>query len=111
NLPDPLPAGTAALAGYANGAWPSAADISARFPDVAVLSIDVLAAGVGGVLDVETGDATPADAPAWTKDARARDVGTPWVYLNLSTWPAAVAAFRRADVTPPAWWIASWGAT
>jgi len=94
------------VAGYLNGryAW-SAADW-ARFPDAVHVGISVRAYWtVGHVLDVETGDATPAEAPAWVQARRVAGAD-PTVYCNSSTWPAVRAAFAAAHVAEPHYWIA-----
>lgn len=85
------------LAGYDDGHWPDAAAIASRFPGKLVLRITVDPTDdEGDVLDVETGDATPTDAPGWVARRRASGHGGPLVYMNASTWPAVVAAFGAA---------------
>jgi hypothetical protein len=61
----------------------------------------------GHALDVETGDATPAEAPGWAV-MRRKAGGAPIVYCNASTWPAVKAAFASANVDPPLYWIAQY---
>ena len=59
----------------------------------------------GHVLDVEPGDATPAQAPGWA--TMRRNAGAdPTVYCNESTWPTVRAAFTLAGVAQPHYWIA-----
>lgn len=92
------------VAGYGNGAygpdnaegWTAAG--WARFPDAMHVLIDVLAADpLGcGVLDVETGDATPADAPAWIK-ARVAAGHVATVYCSLVNLPAVQDACHGLD--------------
>lgn len=60
----------------------------------------------GHVLDVEVGDATPAQAPDWAGMRRAAGVD-PTIYCNRSTWPAVQAAFTAAKVAQPHFWIAT----
>ena len=57
------------------------------------------------VLDVETGDATPAQAPGWIQMRRAAGHAHPGVYCNLATWQAVQDAFTAADVAHPRYWI------
>jgi hypothetical protein len=87
--PDSIPADAQAIAGYVNGAkseWP--ANAWGRFTTKYVRHIDVLAAGVGDVLDVETGDATPGEARGWLEEywANPRSEWWPALYCNKSTW-------------------------
>ncbi len=100
------------VAGYANGLFgpenPSGWTQAAwdRFPAKTHVHIDVNGtdpAGAG-VLDVETGDASVADAPVWARERR-RLGHSATIYCNLSTWPAVIAAM--GDI-PTYYWIASW---
>lgn len=102
------PAAVQLVAGYLNGryAW-SAADW-ARFPNAVRVDISVRAYWtVGHVLDVETGDATPEEAPGWVAMRRRSGLATPTIYCNRSTWPMVRAAFDRANVPYPLFWIAT----
>jgi hypothetical protein len=63
--PSALSPGFAAYAAYGNGSYANAIAIQARFPGVPVEVIDVLNQGIGSFLDVETGDAVPADASGY----------------------------------------------
>ncbi|MFC1434362.1 hypothetical protein ACEZDB_27350 [Streptacidiphilus sp. N1-3] len=107
--PSGIPAGATLVAGYVNGRYANIPELKARFPHAVVVGIAVTAGFNGGtVLDVEAGDATPAQAPGWVKLRRAAGVD-PTVYCNTSTWPAVRAAFAAADVAPPHYWIAHFG--
>lgn len=101
-----LPAGADLYAGYDDGRWPDAAAIAARFPNATVLRITTNPADeMGDVLDVERGDATPADTPGWL--TRRRLAGAwPSVYCSLDTWGQVKQALAKADVAVPPWWIA-----
>lgn len=102
------PAAVQLVAGYLNGryAW-SAADW-ARFPAEIHVGISVRADYLGGhVLDVEPGDATPAQAVGWVL-ARRSAGADPTVYCNASTWPSVRSAFRAAGVPEPHYWIAKY---
>ena len=74
-----LPKGAEAYAGYVNGAWPTYKDLP---PSKYKLSIAVNVSGNARCLDVETGDATPEQAPAWVKSQHARGVQMPVVYTS-----------------------------
>jgi hypothetical protein len=104
--PSRIPAGATLVAGYVNGQYANIAELKERFPHATVVGIAVSAGFDGGtVLDVEKGDAAPAQAPGWVRMRRAAGV-EPTVYCNSSTWPSVRAAFASAGVAPPHYWIA-----
>lgn len=86
---DALPDGMHCYAGYANGTYANVSKIEARFPGVKVYQIDVLNAGVGDYLDVEKGDAQPADTPGWWHRRRQAAVARPGIYGSPTTWAGA----------------------
>lgn len=103
-----LPTDAQLVAGYVDGlyAW-SAADW-ARFPHSVKVRIAVFSSTNNGeVLDVETGDATPAESVDWVLMRRRAGVD-PSVYMNTSTWPAVRAAFRARNVAEPHYWVAQY---
>lgn len=59
------PTGFDATAGYTTGRYPSSTAIQARFPNIPHVTIAVTARVDADCLDVEPGDATPAEAPGW----------------------------------------------
>lgn len=102
-----LPAGGDLYAGYVNGRYANLSALRARFPSARIVTISVTASGVADVLDVERFDATPEQAPGWVRDMRA--IGrVPTVYCRASAWSACMAAFYRANVAGPFWWIANY---
>ena len=103
-----IPPGATMVAGYCDTIripqWTHAD--WARFPGAVQVRIAKKAStNDGHVLDVELGDATPAQAPGWVQ-MRRRAGADPTVYCNSSTWPAVRAAFRAAGVAEPHYWIA-----
>jgi hypothetical protein len=101
-----IPRDARMVAGYINGTWVWSAADWARFPNATKVRIATRAnVNDGHVLDVEPGDATPAQAPAWVKMRRAAGVD-PTVYCNLSALPAVQAAFTAAGVAQPHYWVA-----
>ncbi len=84
-----------AVAGYVNGSWPSYNGLVKRYPGAKHLSIAVNTSADARCLDVETGDATPDQAPAWVRRQHARGVARPILYANTSTMPAVIAALER----------------
>ena len=103
-----IPAGGQLVAGYIDKIklepW-SPADW-ARFPNaVKVTIVKKASTNDGHVLDVEPGDATPAEAPGWVRMRRAAGAD-PTIYVNSSTWPTVQSAFSSAGVDQPHYWIA-----
>jgi peptidoglycan hydrolase-like protein with peptidoglycan-binding domain len=82
---DALPADGTYFAGYVDGEWADRDAIQARFPKATVLSIAVFPSDDADCLDVETGDATPADAAAWYERQRARGITRPCLYADADT--------------------------
>ena len=107
--PSAIPRSAAMVAGYlppSRYAW-SAAEW-ARFPRAVKVRIAIFASvNDGHVLDVEPGDATPAQAPGWVVMRRKAGVD-PSVYCNASTWPTVRAEFRRRGIREPHYWIAKY---
>lgn len=104
--PNSIPANANIVAGYVDGlyAWKS----WARFPNAIKVRIAVFAStNDGHVLDIETGDATPAQGPGWVIMRRKAGID-PTVYCNASTWSAVRAAFQAAGVAQPHYWIAEY---
>lgn len=95
-------------AGYVNGNWADYDTLVKIAPKLLHVSITVTASSFGArVLDVESGDATAAEAPGWVVGSRARGI-VPWIYCNATTWPAVKKAFDDAAVTQPLYWIADY---
>jgi hypothetical protein len=93
-----IPSTAKAVAGYTSGFWPTFKSLAARFPKAHRLSIAVTASQDAQCLDVEPGDATPAQAPGWVKRQHARGVKRPVVYSSLSQMATVLSALSRAGV-------------
>ena len=106
--PASVPAGAALYAGYDDGAWQSFAALVAAFPAARHVSICVTATGRAQVLDIESGDATPAQAPGWAEDMRRSGIADPCCYMNESTWTQVQAEFAAQNVAAPLYWVASY---
>lgn len=91
-----IPAGPQAVAGYVDGAWPTAAVLAARFPHAHLLTIAVDPASDADCLDIETGDATPASAAAWYARQKARGVQRPCLYASVSVMQTQVVPALKA---------------
>lgn len=104
--PTEVPPGGQLYAGYVDGNWPSFPGLVARFPSAIHVPIAVSAStDAGTVLDVEQGDASPAEAVDWVLMRRAAGAD-PSVYCSLSAWPAVRAAFQSRGVPEPHYWVA-----
>lgn len=106
--PSSVPAGAAIYAGYIGGNWPSFTGLAAKYPTALHVSIAVNASETARALDVEKGDATPAQAPGWAEDQRKTGQPHPIIYCNTSTWPQVRAEFAAQHVAPPLYWVAEY---
>jgi hypothetical protein len=76
--------GSYAYAGYTAGLWPTFHELERRFPGHRLLDIAVFASDNATCLDIERGDATIAEAPAWFERQVARGVYRPVLYIQAS---------------------------
>jgi hypothetical protein len=105
-----IPTTAEMVAGYIDGAdaaiheaWTANWD---RFSNAVKVRIAVLATtNDGHVLDVESGNALPGEAPSWVLMRRAAGMD-PTVYMSLSAWPTVRQAFRDQNVAEPQYWVA-----
>jgi len=106
-----IPADAQLVAGYIDGGpgFPVMTDeLWALFPHAVHVRIATQpATNDGHVLDVEAGDATPEQAPAWVTMRRAAGVH-PSVYCSEAAWPDVRAQFAAQAVAEPEWWIAGY---
>lgn len=96
------------VAGYVDGiyAWSDAGWL--YHTKTVLVGIAVFAGtNAGQVLDVETGDATPAQAVDWVLMRRASGVD-PSVYIQLSRLQELLDAFAARGVARPHLWVAAW---
>lgn len=102
-----LPANARMAAGYVDGRWPTFAILAQHFPNAVRVSIAVSPSSAAMVLDVEQGDATPAQAVGWVVNQRnaGRD---PTVYCSTYAWPAVKTQFASRGVALPHWWRADY---
>jgi len=90
--------GVEAVAGYVGGHWPTYARLVRDHPQAHHLSIAVNAHEDAECLDVEAGDATPDQAPAWVKRQQARGVRRPVLYASVSAMQTVLGALARAGI-------------
>lgn len=113
--PGTIPPNAAIVGGYADGHWAWPARAWSRFPDAKRVSIFTSAdhdldPGIAVdvfCLDVERGDATPDEAPAWVEKQRGLGrEGRIWTYTSVSNWPFVRQAFKSQGIAESWYWIA-----
>ncbi len=93
-----IPANAAAVAGYVGGHWPTYAELVREFPHAKRLSIAVNAGENAECLDVESGDAVNAQAPAWVKKQVGLGVKRPVVYTSVSNAAALLDTLANSGI-------------
>lgn len=94
-----VPAKPFALAGYTAGHWPTFLPLRSAFPAAHTISIAISWGYRADCLDVEPGDATPAQAGAWARADIAAGFPRPCLYSDLSEMPAVKASLVAAGLT------------
>lgn len=103
-----LPVSAQLVAGYVDGLYKWSDADWARFPSSVKVRVAVFSnTNDGHALDVEPGNATPAQSVDWVLMRRGSGFD-PTVYMNLSTWPTVRAAFQARGVAEPHYWVASY---
>jgi hypothetical protein len=107
-----LPPGYSAYAGYVDGAFENIPQVRARFPGAHILTIAVRASDIAMVLDVEAGDATIAEAPAWYRLALGAGVSKPCLYTSVSNLDSLISMMTTHNIPRAAYrvWTAHYGA-
>lgn len=87
--------------------WPqgTVAAVAADFPGVPILTIATHAQYNADCLDVERGDATPAQAPEWFRRQLTRGLAKPWLYASASTAGALNGAMAAAGIPRSAYFL------
>jgi hypothetical protein len=96
------------VAGYVDGiyAWTEADWLLHRSSTLVGIAVNPLS-NAGQVLDVETGDATPAESVDWVL-LRRTNGQDPTVYVQASRVQEIVDAFAARGVDRPHFWVAAW---
>jgi hypothetical protein len=103
-----IPLDARAVAGYIGGWYLTYWNLVARCPRALHLSIAINAEEDAECLDVEAGDATPAEVPDWVRRQLARGVDRPVIYSSVSTMPAILSLLEEVSI--PASSIRVWTA-
>lgn len=93
-----VPPNPEAVAGYVDGKWPTYSELVKRYPKAQHLSIAVFPRNDAQCLDVEPGDATPEQAPAWVRRQHKRGIKRPVVYTSISAMPHLLSILARAGI-------------
>jgi hypothetical protein len=93
-----IPVKAQAVAGYVNGRYQTFPQLKENFPHAEKLSIAVSADADAKCLDIEKGDATVAQAPAWVKRQLMRGVKRPVVYCSVSSASAVISELARYGI-------------
>ena len=105
--PSAIPSSATMVAAYQDGFYANVGAMRARFPHATIVTIAVSHNSRAHVLDVETGDATPAQAVQWLTQTMADlDNGHLTVYCNMDLWPSVRAVIRAAGIKEPNYWVA-----
>lgn len=80
--------GSYAYLGYVDGLWPTYAELVKKFPNHKLVDMAVFASDNATALDIEKGDATIDQAPAWFERQVARGVYRPVLYTQASNMKA-----------------------
>lgn len=106
-----IPAGRFPIVlGYVDGKYAWSEQDWLRHTQAGALAVGIAvnpATDAGTILDVETGDATPYQAPAWVQMRRAAGVD-PTVYCGQFSLPAVSAAFKAQGVPEPHYLVANY---
>lgn len=91
-----LPAGLDAYAAYLNGLYANYGAVAGRFPGAHLLGITINLSNLGECIDIEQGDAVPAQAPQYVSERLAAGVARPVLYGSISAMPAIVGYLNGA---------------
>jgi hypothetical protein len=105
-----IPPGAVIVAGYIDGEYKWSAADWARFPNAKTLQIAVTFVDGGECLDIENGDATLQQAPAWVKARQKAGIARPWLYVNRANLAdlQALVAKLLGPGTEVGYWVADW---
>jgi hypothetical protein len=97
------------IAYYINGRYAWTTPEISLFPHSAHVTIVVSVINAGDVLDVEAGDATPAQTQGWIAMRKASGLFRPTIYCSLATVPAVRAGTGRFVLGRDYdLWVADW---
>lgn len=102
-----IPRNAQAVAGYLRGG--NFDQLVARFPKAHHFGISTSAAVAGDCLDVEGGDASPAQAAVWVEERIRAGQYRPCVYASIDTYmPEVKASLAHLERSSYRLWVAHW---
>lgn len=107
-VPNWIPSRPFAVAGYVGGKWPTFNELVRRFPKAKHLSIAVNASENADCLDVEAGDATPADVGPWVLRQKKLGKRRIILYFSVSSKGAIEEALKTYGISRAL--VKFWGA-
>lgn len=99
--PAALPPGYPAYLGYADGLWPTAAELRAKFPAAQIVSLTVNGSTLDATgCDIESGDLTPSSGAHWAaRKLAAAPSSRPVLYASVGTMPEVISQCDLAGVS------------
>lgn len=94
-----IPLNAKCVAAYASGYYKNLGEARTRFPHSTIVSIATNSGVMAEALDVEAGDATIVQAPAWVAWQISRGVYLPVVYCSASNVDALVAEMTSKGIS------------
>ena len=98
-----IPPSAKAVAGYVDGNWKTYPELVRSFPFAHKVSIAVFVKDDADCLDIESQDATNAQAAEWVKRQWARGVKRPKLYTSVSNWKPLAADLQAAGIKHRPW--------
>jgi peptidoglycan hydrolase-like protein with peptidoglycan-binding domain len=102
--------GLSVYAGYGRGSFTNMSAVESRFPGAKYVSVSPYVTTGVDCLDVEPGDASPSDAPAFVRNCKTVNTVKPVIYANASTMGAVKDALNAAGISRTQYflWVAEW---
>lgn len=96
--------------GYGAGGYEDYEEVKRDFPGKLYISVSPYVVAGVDCLDIETGDAVPADGPEFVRGWHKVNTNLPMIYANMSTMPSVKDALNAAGLPRSAYylWVAEW---
>jgi hypothetical protein len=94
-----IPVDAQYVAGYVGGLFDTFPTLQKQFPKATLLSIAINSSENAECLDVETGDATIAEIPAWYRAQIARKVSRPVIYASVGNMANILSALASNGIS------------
>jgi peptidoglycan hydrolase-like protein with peptidoglycan-binding domain len=108
--PSGMNRGLSVYAGYGRGTYTNMQAVKQRFPGAKYLSVSPYVTVGVDCLDVEPGDAVPADCPAFVRGWTKVNTVKPVIYANASSMPSVISNLSKAGIARSQYflWVAEW---